>query len=116
MKIKNSSQFGKVKNDFSERFSIPQNGTEIFDDTILGIKLIPKNFATTTMLKFKWKLLSFDTTSMEIQLTFESPIFVSSDTYGRDILSIKILQPDFFMSELSHKSVEKGISLKSEVP
>jgi len=55
-----------VKVSFSEGFIIPSNATEIFNSTTLGVKLIPKNYAMTSMLKFEWKLLSFNTDFMEL--------------------------------------------------
>jgi hypothetical protein len=57
------------------------------------------------MLKFEWNLLNYNTSFMELQLTFENPIYVSSDAKGRDILAINITEPNLFISELSQKPV-----------
>ena len=67
------------------------------------------------MLKFEWTLLSYDTTFMEIQLTFKNPIFVSSDAKGRDVLELIITEPNLFISQLSQKPVNTTY-LTSEVP
>ena len=101
MKIESITKFGKVKVLFSESFINPSNPTESVNVETLEIKLIPINPSTTSMLKFEWSLLSYSTTFMELQLTFKNPIFVSSDSKGRDILVLSIIEPNLFISQLS---------------
>ena len=61
--------------------------------------------------------MSFGETQLTIQLTFETPIYVSADASKRDQLRIQVKDKEVFISKLSHKHLaEESLELKKSVP
>ena len=54
---------------------------------------------------FKWEVTSHNSSHLVIHLDFGNPDVVSQSNYGRDALSIRLLDPSFFIS------TETGIEL-----
>ncbi len=50
---------------------------EKFDDNVLDIQIIPGFDSDKSKLNFTWKCISITEQTMQIQLTFKDPLFIS---------------------------------------
>lgn len=83
---------------------IPGN-ISMIDNDVVKLEIVPFSIANMKYLDFSWKVVKFTNNYLDIQLTFEKPLFVSSTGSIRDKLKLTLMNNVFFMSRASFKRV-----------
>ena len=66
-----------VEISFNKALFVPLNYST-FNESVLDIVLVPGQGQDPLKTKFTWKITDFTENGMNIQLTFESPLYISS--------------------------------------
>lgn len=89
---------GLLSISFDDIMKVPENATRIGNKTvlingtnypILEITVIAGAFSEMKLLKFNWTFLNFSPTLMQLQLSFENPLLVSSNSAYPDKIKVK---------------------------
>jgi len=98
MTIDKLNKFGRLEIAFSEYFIRPDNITMI-NSTVLEIEMTALNEDFQGLMTFTWQAVSYDRKKLSILLTFKYPLQISQDLEGKDLISVKLINPTMFMSE-----------------
>lgn len=118
MTVERINQFGLVTLAFNSTLLIPQNWSSI-NETDLDIWLETDSQQVELMpLKgFSWRVKSFGTTKVQIQIFFEHPDQISKDVLGiKDKLAIQVKTPAKFFSFETRSSVQENREVRVEIP
>ena len=85
------------------------------NETVLELYIVPADRDTDlSKLQFTWNTTAFSPLQMTIQLFFENPIYVSAGEY-RDILRIKVLEPNMFIASKSMLAVKEETIISKNI-
>ena len=100
---------------FNETMIVPGNWSQISDKD-LEIKVQAFNQDMQVLKAFEWQVKDFGTRKMTIFVEFEYPERISDDYQGKDILSVKVIDPTKFLSADSLLTVEKETTTERDLP
>ena len=66
-------------------------------------------------MSLKWETVDFTETTMEIQLTFDSPNYVSNEAQEQDNLLLIVKDPSFMVSKQSRIPLSKDQETDSQI-
>lgn len=109
------SETGRVKITFSEKL-LARDPTQITNST-LGVKVNSKTDVPDDQKRFSWNATKFDGRALWLQLDFESPLAVSSETkLNLDELEVWVKNPFMFRSRSTDFMVPRNSEIKAEIP
>jgi hypothetical protein len=109
------SETGRVKITFSEKL-LARDPTQITNST-LGVKVNSKTDVHDDQKRFSWNATKFDGRALWLQLDFESPLVVSSETkLNLNELEVWVKNPFMFRSTSTNFMVPRNSEIKAEIP
>ena len=112
MSVSNKAQ---VKITFSEKL-IPRDPKYVTNST-LDVKLHSNTNVPPDLQHFTWNATKFDSKHLWLQLDFESPLHISSETMGSlDMLEVEVRNPFMFRSSFSDYLVPINSKVEARIP
>lgn len=120
-KITSIDMKGLVTIGFTRKMAVPdraedvENATFVLNGTTypaLSVVVVPGKYSDEHKLIFNWTFVSYSSTQMQIQLLFDTPLYVSKETLYPDKLQIIVYGFSLFM-DVGGRFIEPGFELKA---